>query len=199
MPNQINAKQRKDNTSGYKGVSWDKKFDKWRSQIWLNKKCIHLGYYSSPEEAHQAYKNYIEENISETIEKVKLSTSEYKKLWRENNKDKVSIHNARYREANREQLKAWDKQAKWNFKIEVIKAYGGKCECCNETRIEFLSVDHINGGGNLHRKVVGGGFRFYRWLKQNEFPKEEYRLLCFNCNCAIGFFGYCPHQKGNHN
>jgi hypothetical protein len=29
-------------------------------------------------------------------------------------------------------------------------------------------------------------------IKEN-FPKE-YQILCFNCNLALGFFGYCPHR-----
>ena len=35
----------------------------------------------------------------------------------------------------------------------------------------------------------------YRWLKKHGFPKEGFQLLCYNCNCAKGFFGKCPHKK----
>lgn len=38
------------------------------------------------------------------------------------------------------------------------------------------------------------GWNFYRWLKNNGFPKKDFQLLCFNCNCAKGFFGMCPHK-----
>jgi len=51
-----NAKLSKRNTSGYKGVSWDKRTKSWASAIRVNKKTIHLGRYSTPQEAHEAYK-----------------------------------------------------------------------------------------------------------------------------------------------
>jgi hypothetical protein len=25
-------------------------------------------------------------------------------------------------------------------------------------------------------------------------PHPDYRVLCHNCNTALGFYGYCPHQ-----
>ena len=82
------------------------------------------------------------------------------------------------------------------IKKEVIKIYGGKCICCGETHIEFLTIDHINGGGTAHRKKLhGGGIKVYNWLRKNNFPKE-FQVLCMNCNFAKGKFGYCPHKVG---
>lgn len=65
---------------------------------------------------------------------------------------------------------------------------------CGETHLEFLSIDHIGGGGNLHRRQinVAGGVHIYRWLKKRGFP-SGFRVLCFNCNLALGHSGYCPH------
>ena len=51
-----NTRLTKRNSSGYKGVSWDKNLKKWRSEIRVNYKKIHLGYYKTPEEAHEAYR-----------------------------------------------------------------------------------------------------------------------------------------------
>lgn len=31
-----------------------------------------------------------------------------------------------------------------------------KCVCCGESRYEFLSLDHIHGGGITHRLQVNG-------------------------------------------
>ena len=53
--NQHNVGKRKNNTSGYKGVSWYRKRKKWKAAIKHNKKSIHLGYYDTPEEASRAY------------------------------------------------------------------------------------------------------------------------------------------------
>jgi hypothetical protein len=49
------AKKRKDNSSGYKGVSWSKKRNKWVCWIGKDKKKIWLGYFDDKEKAHQAY------------------------------------------------------------------------------------------------------------------------------------------------
>lgn len=43
------------NTSGYKGVCWNKLANKWRVQIKLNRKNIFLGYFTNKLEAAHAY------------------------------------------------------------------------------------------------------------------------------------------------
>jgi len=43
------------NRTKAKGYSWDKRDKKWKAKISLNGKRIHLGYYETEEEAHQAY------------------------------------------------------------------------------------------------------------------------------------------------
>ena len=43
------------NTSGFKGVSWDGRGDKWRAQIRVEGKLISLGSYTDNREAHLAY------------------------------------------------------------------------------------------------------------------------------------------------
>jgi hypothetical protein len=53
--NQRNAKLRKDNKSGYKGVCFAKNLKKWRAYIRINKKLTYLGYYDSPVSAALTY------------------------------------------------------------------------------------------------------------------------------------------------
>lgn len=43
------------NTSGYRGVSWNKGVSKWHAYIKVRGKRIHLGFYNCPEEASAAY------------------------------------------------------------------------------------------------------------------------------------------------
>ena len=53
--NQFNRGASKRNTSGYKGVYWDKPSSKWRAQICYNRRSVFLGHYDTPEEAAVAY------------------------------------------------------------------------------------------------------------------------------------------------
>lgn len=53
--NSMNSRFRKNNTSGYKGVSFDKKYQKYEAYIWKQNKKTNLGYFDSPEDAHAAY------------------------------------------------------------------------------------------------------------------------------------------------
>jgi hypothetical protein len=98
-----------------------------------------------------------------------------------------------------EQYRAKQKQANKKYldaiKEDTFKAYGGKCVCCGETEPKFLSIDHILGDGKEDRKKFLSGRVLYRKLKKQGYPKDRYQLLCFNCNCAKGFFGKCPHQE----
>ncbi len=50
-----NQRKAKDNTSGHKGVNFDKRASKWRAQIMLNGKRKTLGYFSTIEDAAKAY------------------------------------------------------------------------------------------------------------------------------------------------
>jgi hypothetical protein len=60
LQNVRNSSEIYTNTSGYRGVSWHKKIKKWHAQSSIAKKKIHLGYYDTKEEAHNAYKIFRE-------------------------------------------------------------------------------------------------------------------------------------------
>jgi hypothetical protein len=53
--NQYNRGANANNTSGFKGVFWDKPAGKWRAQLYHNRKSIFLGHYATPEDAAAAY------------------------------------------------------------------------------------------------------------------------------------------------
>ena len=98
---------------------------------------------------------------------------------------------------NRTRLRDAEKERRKDYKRRIVDHYGGKCACCGEDRIEFMSVDHIEGGGNEHRRKVAGGrggTGFYQWIIRNNYP-EGLQILCENCNQSKGRYGYCPHEK----
>ena len=68
-------------TSQYKGVSWNKYRDKWRSQIEINGKKKHLGLFTSEEEAHEAYQNALKiynDGGDLSFMETRIPTSQYK-------------------------------------------------------------------------------------------------------------------------
>lgn len=50
-----NRAKNKNNSSGYKGVTWDAAHGKWRSSITVNRKTKYLGLFERAEQAHRAY------------------------------------------------------------------------------------------------------------------------------------------------
>lgn len=91
------------------------------------------------------------------------------------------------------------RRKRYRLKQRVLSYYSDgtpACACCGEKRIEFLAIDHVDGGGNLQRKSLGlrTGEHFYSYLAQQGYP-AGYRVLCHNCNCALGWYGYCPHTS----
>lgn len=100
-----------------------------------------------------------------------------------------------YREKNREETK----QKHIIFRYKVLSLYSNNqkpsCACCGEDEINFLSLDHIDGGGTQERKKLNsrGGNSFFFYLKKLGFPKG-FQVLCHNCNMAKGIYKTCPHQ-----
>lgn len=57
---------------------------------------------------------------------------------------------------------------------------GGEAVCvgCGYADLRALSLDHLNGDGNAHRRRIKKWL--YLWIKQQGFP-EGYQTLCMNC------------------
>lgn len=53
---------RDNNKSGFRGVSWHKRDNKWVARITVNSKKVHLGYFNTAEDGAIAYNNYVIEN-----------------------------------------------------------------------------------------------------------------------------------------
>lgn len=106
-----------------------------------------------------------------------------------------ALWNERWYDKNKIKIALTNKEERRLLKIETMTAYGGICACCGEGELEFLTLDHVYGGGTAKRRESKQtGSNYYNNLKRLGFPQGELRVLCFNCNCAIGLHGYCPHE-----
>jgi hypothetical protein len=63
--NQANKPLQKNNTSGFKGVSFSKTSGRWLAQIRRGPKAIPLGLFDTPEDAHAAYVRAAEREFGE--------------------------------------------------------------------------------------------------------------------------------------
>lgn len=68
------------------------------------------------------------------------------------------------------------------------------CSCCGERDFGFLTIDHMYGGGNKHRKERNNQ-EIYKWLILHNFP-TGYQVQCYNCNLGRARNGgVCPHEE----
>lgn len=124
-----------------------------------------------------------------------------------NAKHLADVAPARKYYANRkERILAGVRTRRARYRLEALVRYSQdppSCLCCGEHRLKFLTLDHIDGGGSQHRRELSksktnsrspGGLAVYYWLRKNDYP-SGFRVLCFNCNCAIGCWGTCPHEE----
>lgn len=82
--------------------------------------------------------------------------------------------------------------------LRHYSSYNPFCACCGEKEINFLTLEHMEGGGNKHRQLIypngkGRSGPISGWIIKNNFP-AGFQVLCYNCNCAKGHYGICPHR-----
>ena len=88
-------------------------------------------------------------------------------------------------------------------KEKVLLHYGGKCICCGETNLNFLTLSHPNNDAVKHKNSISnmgrqiGGYGFYNYLLTHNFPIDFLVVIeCYNCNCgARANDGICPHKQ----
>ena len=97
---------------------------------------------------------------------------------------------------NRERWNRLNRERHLKLKTEAINAYGGKCVCCGEPEVKFLTLDHIDKNGDKHRKElrVEAGVPFYAKLKKLGYPDCGLQVMCANCHIAKDKYGQCPHK-----
>lgn len=121
----------------------------------------------------------------------RLTDVSYLAKVRTTTRQQYAKHRAKRIEAMREKH--------WQTRLQCLRAYSGGtpfCSCCREETLEFLTLDHLADRRSDDGVRVGGdrvGQCLYSWLIRMHFP-PGFRVLCFNCNCARGNRGYCPHE-----
>ena len=115
--------------------------------------------------------------------------------WCEACRKRQRLAAQQWRLVHPEESKVYQREWYRAVRAEVLAHCGKGCACCGEQTFEFLTIDHIDGGGRDHRDEVGKrGTEFLRWLRKNGYPKG-YQVLCYNCNMARGYWKVCPHQS----
>ena len=144
-----------------------------------------------------------------------MSRNKYMRDWKKRNKGYVNAlarkyrkrperrahdrrYLQRYRAGHPESVVKGNKAANDKRRTQVIAGYGGACECCGETEPAFLTIDHPkNDGARDRKRIRKAGVNLYARLIKLGFPRNRYRLMCFNCNCGRARNGgVCPHKKG---
>ncbi len=146
----------------------------------------------------QTHKEGMKAYAKQYYETNKIKILERQRLFRLTHKEQAALRSKRYnethdrteygkqyRQMHKVEIAVRDKTHRDSIKLQVLTYYGNdKCSCvmCGYSDIRALSVDHINGGGNIHRRNInqGSGDKFYRWLKTNNLP-VGYQTLCMNC------------------
>lgn len=104
------------------------------------------------------------------------------KEWRKKNKLRSNEYSLKYYKKDpKKHIAACIKSAK-KLRYDVVTAYGGKCCNCGISDFDVLDIDHIKNNGAIHRKAGMNSKPLYYFLKKNNYPKDEYQLLCRNCN-----------------
>ena len=84
------------------------------------------------------------------------------------------------------------------LKLEVLSHYSNgkpKCACCGWNKdMAGLSIDHIYGRKDPKEPKGLSGGALYSYVKKSGYP-PTFRVLCLNCNAAIGHHGKCPHEE----
>ena len=96
-----------------------------------------------------------------------------------------------YRVANKERIRKQKHAHRLAVRAEGIAYYGARCACCGELEPMFLTMEHRHGRTRGDRAT---GLQAWVKAKAQGWP-NDIELLCFNCNCARGAFGECPHQR----
>lgn len=117
------------------------------------------------------------------------------KRFRELSLDEKRIWQRAYFKANKERHHKTLRRHKDKLLNEFFDHYGHACTCCGEADKRFLSIEHLLGGGNAHKRKLKRSSvdSTIRDIRNSGWP-PIYTTLCFNCNFGKWRMGgTCPH------
>jgi len=102
--------------------------------------------------------------------------------WKASHPESIKAYSKKYYEDHPKYNVPWGRENRIMIRKEMLLAYGGKCSMCGIDNPIVLDIDHIDNKGSVDRKNGMWGWRLYRWLRKNKYPKDNFQLLCRNCN-----------------
>ena len=96
-------------------------------------------------------------------------------------KEERNEYSKSYHSDHRDVRNEWARLYRRKNKELVINHYSeGSCCCthCGYSDMRALQIDHIDGGGEDHRRGIRQDF--YVWLIKNDYPLG-FQVLCANC------------------
>ena len=116
--------------------------------------------------------------------------------------------NAKTRSLMSKYKNSFSRRTSFKIIIKVLTYYSKHdyiaCECCGETRLIRLSLDHENNDGGIERKELNVGptgtthLVIFRKIIKDGFP-PGYQVQCMNCNHGRGRKNnpdhICPHKR----
>jgi hypothetical protein len=138
---------------------------------------------------HREHPEYAKEWRREHREYFRVSSGE----WQRNHPEYVKKLHREYRRTNLEYVREESKKWAQKCRLLVLDHYSNgtmTCAICGEDNINFLTIDHINGGGRRHLREIRAG-SIAQWLstqyrKTGEWP-QGFQVLCANCNSIKSF------------
>lgn len=127
------------------------------------------------------------------------SRSAYQAVYRSDRADHLKEYHAQKHLNKKDKRNATSRRYYRNLRDQVLNRYGAMCSCCGESDKTFLTLDHVNNDGAEHRRKIGMGHIFYRWIIDHAFP-DTIKVLCYNCNSGrYRNGGICPHETSKLN
>lgn len=68
------------------------------------------------------------------------------------------------------------------------------CWRCGQKNRDLLTIAHVDGTGNLERKIYKSSVKIFKNILNDSVDMERYNLECFNCNMCEGFYGKYPDE-----